>query len=131
LGADPDWDADEPPPCDASVGAEVLGPELNGADVFVAREGAAAGAEASAGADSRAGAVAEALSGADSARAGVASAGVAVASVGVAVASAVVVSVVVESAAADADVASSDAFICANLSPATAVNVAPAKKSAA
>src|SRR5262249_17342062 len=78
------------------------------------------GEDESAGAAVRAGE--GALSSAASARAWVGSAAVVV------VAS-VVVSVDVESAAADADVASADVFICANLSPATAVNAAPAKNS--
>ena len=91
--------------------------ELRDDESFVTRAGVAAGAASSAGAVARP-AAAAVLSGADSARAGVASAA------GVVVAS-VVVSVVVDSAAAE--VASSDAFICANLSPATAVNVAPCR----
>jgi hypothetical protein len=122
FGAGPDCAPEvelEPPlPCGAAgAGA------LRDVESFPARVGADAGADESAGAVERDGAVAGALSEDDSARAGVAS------SADVVVASVVVVSMPVASAAAE--VASSVAFICANLSPATAVNVAPAKKRAA
>jgi hypothetical protein len=112
---------------DEPDGAVELGGVVSEVESFSARVGAEAGAGASVGAVARPGVAVEALSTDDSARAGVASSAVVVVSAGVV--SVAVVSVVVASAAAD--VASSAAFMAANLSPATAVNVAPAKKRAA
>jgi len=123
FAAGADWpeeaDAEEPFPCC----------EADGLEVGVAAEGAVASVAArpSAGACESAGAVARAGS---TLSAEPASArGDATASPSVVVVASVVVSVDVESAATDA--ASSDEFICAKRSPATAVKVAPAKKSAA
>jgi hypothetical protein len=101
------------------VGAVVAGAGVSEGEFELARLSGSAGVAA--GADVRAGA--GALSSPDSARAGVAA---------IVVVASVVVSVDVESVdaeSADADVASSAEFICANLSPATAVNAAPAKNS--
>jgi hypothetical protein len=126
VGAECEAGLDEPPPL---LGAPLDGALVAGADVSAGESLVARlldGEDVSAGAAARAGE--GALSSVASARAGVRA---------VVVVASVVVSVDVESAAADADasadadVASSDEFICANLSPATAVNAAPAKNRAA
>src|SRR5262249_26599882 len=126
VGVECEAGLDEPPPLLGAALDGALAAGVSAGELLLARlpdsEDASAGAAVRAGEG--------ALSSAAWARAGVRSALVVV------VAS-VVVSVDVESAApeaeasADADVASSDEFICANLSPATAVNAAPAKNRAA
>jgi hypothetical protein len=118
VGAECEAGLDAPPPL---LGAPLDGALVAGADVSAGESLVARlldGEDVSAGAAARAGE--GALSSVASARAGVSA---------VVVVASVVESVDVESAAAD--VASSDEFICANLSPATAVNAAPAKNRAA